>query len=154
MTLAVSGVTFPCHRLTVGRRSSPVQTREQSEEVRTSSLCYQSALGTGRDTSGCSGHHPFCGGESMELHLTTIHLQFLQLWQSEEQGKGVIEDKEEKQSKQTLAKHLTVGDETSSPCARILIFLLYMGIPNTNIKATIMWLFSLFLMQLDQLWYY
>uniref|UniRef100_A0A8C5TFK6 Fas associated factor 1 n=1 Tax=Malurus cyaneus samueli TaxID=2593467 RepID=A0A8C5TFK6_9PASS len=32
MTLAVSGLTFPCHRLTVGRRSSPVQTREQSEE--------------------------------------------------------------------------------------------------------------------------
>ncbi|OXB59111.1 hypothetical protein ASZ78_011456 [Callipepla squamata] len=32
MTLAVSGVNFPCHRLTVGRRSSPVQTREQSEE--------------------------------------------------------------------------------------------------------------------------
>uniref|UniRef100_A0A8C9EHZ3 Fas associated factor 1 n=1 Tax=Pavo cristatus TaxID=9049 RepID=A0A8C9EHZ3_PAVCR len=32
MTLAVSGVSFPCHRLTVGRRSSPVQTREQSEE--------------------------------------------------------------------------------------------------------------------------
>ncbi|XP_064927467.1 FAS-associated factor 1 isoform X5 [Columba livia] len=32
MTLAVAGLTFPCHRLTVGRRSSPVQTREQSEE--------------------------------------------------------------------------------------------------------------------------
>ncbi|NWX47949.1 FAF1 factor, partial [Steatornis caripensis] len=32
MTLAASGLTFPCHRLTVGRRSSPVQTREQSEE--------------------------------------------------------------------------------------------------------------------------
>ncbi|KFP38975.1 FAS-associated factor 1, partial [Chlamydotis macqueenii] len=32
MTLAVSGLSFPCHRLTVGRRSSPIQTREQSEE--------------------------------------------------------------------------------------------------------------------------
>ncbi|XP_044156751.1 FAS-associated factor 1 isoform X1 [Bufo gargarizans] len=33
MTLASSGLTFPCHRLTVGRRTSPVQTREQSDEV-------------------------------------------------------------------------------------------------------------------------
>ncbi|KAM3915405.1 FAS-associated factor 1 [Leptodactylus fuscus] len=33
MTLASSGLTFPCHRLTVGRRTSPVQTvREQSDE--------------------------------------------------------------------------------------------------------------------------
>uniref|UniRef100_A0A674IEP5 UBX domain-containing protein n=1 Tax=Terrapene triunguis TaxID=2587831 RepID=A0A674IEP5_9SAUR len=32
MTLAASGLTYPCHRLTVGRRSSPAQTREQSEE--------------------------------------------------------------------------------------------------------------------------
>ncbi|XP_077133330.1 FAS-associated factor 1 [Ranitomeya variabilis] len=32
MTLAASGLNFPCHRLTVGRRTSPVQTREQSDE--------------------------------------------------------------------------------------------------------------------------
>ncbi|KAM4642274.1 FAS-associated factor 1 isoform 2-T2 [Discoglossus pictus] len=32
MTLASSGLNYPCHRLTVARRSSPVQTREQSEE--------------------------------------------------------------------------------------------------------------------------
>ncbi|KAG9483013.1 hypothetical protein GDO78_009118 [Eleutherodactylus coqui] len=32
MTLASSGLNFPCHRLTVGRRTSPVQTREQSDE--------------------------------------------------------------------------------------------------------------------------
>uniref|UniRef100_A0A8C4YHK1 Fas associated factor 1 n=1 Tax=Gopherus evgoodei TaxID=1825980 RepID=A0A8C4YHK1_9SAUR len=32
MTLAASGLTYPCHRLTVGRRSSPAQIREQSEE--------------------------------------------------------------------------------------------------------------------------
>ncbi|XP_073213859.1 FAS-associated factor 1 isoform X2 [Lepidochelys kempii] len=32
MTIAASGLTYPCHRLTVGRRSSPAQTREQSEE--------------------------------------------------------------------------------------------------------------------------
>uniref|UniRef100_A0A670IB00 Fas associated factor 1 n=1 Tax=Podarcis muralis TaxID=64176 RepID=A0A670IB00_PODMU len=32
VTLAASGVSYPCHRLTVGRRSSPAQTREQSEE--------------------------------------------------------------------------------------------------------------------------
>ncbi|KAM4720981.1 FAS-associated factor 1 isoform 3-T3 [Rhinophrynus dorsalis] len=32
MTLASSGLNFPCHRLTVARRISPVQTREQSEE--------------------------------------------------------------------------------------------------------------------------
>ncbi|XP_063795636.1 FAS-associated factor 1 isoform X4 [Pseudophryne corroboree] len=32
MTLASSGLNFPCHRLTVARRTSPVQTREQSEE--------------------------------------------------------------------------------------------------------------------------
>ncbi|XP_078527431.1 FAS-associated factor 1 isoform X2 [Lissotriton helveticus] len=32
MTLAASGLTYPCHRLTVGRRTSPAQTREQSEE--------------------------------------------------------------------------------------------------------------------------
>uniref|UniRef100_A0A8C5R2X6 DMRT like family A2 n=1 Tax=Leptobrachium leishanense TaxID=445787 RepID=A0A8C5R2X6_9ANUR len=30
--LASSGISFPCHRLTVSRRTSPVQTREQSEE--------------------------------------------------------------------------------------------------------------------------
>lgn len=35
----------------------------------------------------------------------------------------------------------------------MLIFLLYIDVPNTNIKATIVLLFSLFLMQLDQLWY-
>ena len=33
MCLAESGLSYPCHRLTVGRRSSPLQTREQSEEV-------------------------------------------------------------------------------------------------------------------------
>ncbi|XP_039340085.1 FAS-associated factor 1 isoform X2 [Mauremys reevesii] len=33
MTLAASGLTYPCHRLTVGRRSSPAQTREQPEEM-------------------------------------------------------------------------------------------------------------------------
>jgi len=33
MCLAESGLSYPCHRLTVGRRSSPAQTREQSEEV-------------------------------------------------------------------------------------------------------------------------
>ncbi|XP_054949063.1 FAS-associated factor 1 isoform X3 [Pan paniscus] len=32
MCLAESGLSYPCHRLTVGRRSSPAQTREQSEE--------------------------------------------------------------------------------------------------------------------------
>ncbi|XP_038616151.1 FAS-associated factor 1 [Tachyglossus aculeatus] len=32
MCLLASGLTYPCHRLTVGRRSSPAQTREQSEE--------------------------------------------------------------------------------------------------------------------------
>ncbi|KAG8132390.1 hypothetical protein E2320_010247, partial [Naja naja] len=32
ITLAASGISYPCHRLTVGRRSSPAQTREQSEE--------------------------------------------------------------------------------------------------------------------------
>ncbi|KAM8930562.1 FAS-associated factor 1 [Pelodytes ibericus] len=32
ITLASSGISYPCHRLTVARRSSPVQTREQSEE--------------------------------------------------------------------------------------------------------------------------
>ncbi|XP_062995133.1 FAS-associated factor 1 [Elgaria multicarinata webbii] len=32
MTLAASGISYPCHRLIVGRRSSPAQTREQSEE--------------------------------------------------------------------------------------------------------------------------
>ncbi|KAM8952120.1 LOW QUALITY PROTEIN: FAS-associated factor 1-like [Lycaon pictus] len=35
MCLAESGLSHPCHRLTVGRRSSPVQTREQSEEQST-----------------------------------------------------------------------------------------------------------------------
>ncbi|CAD7683182.1 unnamed protein product [Nyctereutes procyonoides] len=35
MCLAESGLSYPCHRLTVGRRSSPVQTREQSEEQST-----------------------------------------------------------------------------------------------------------------------
>ncbi|ERE83410.1 FAS-associated factor 1 isoform X2 [Cricetulus griseus] len=32
MCLAESGLSYPCHRLTVGRRTSPIQTREQSEE--------------------------------------------------------------------------------------------------------------------------
>nr|DBA17919.1 TPA: hypothetical protein GDO54_016226 [Pyxicephalus adspersus] len=32
MTLASAGLNFPCHRLSVARRTSPVQTREQSEE--------------------------------------------------------------------------------------------------------------------------
>ncbi|KAE8610155.1 hypothetical protein XENTR_v10012031 [Xenopus tropicalis] len=32
MILASSGIDFPCHRLTVSRRTSPVQTREHSEE--------------------------------------------------------------------------------------------------------------------------
>ncbi|XP_064415862.1 FAS-associated factor 1 [Latimeria chalumnae] len=32
MALVVAGLSFPCHRLTVGRRSSPTQTREQTEE--------------------------------------------------------------------------------------------------------------------------
>ncbi|KAJ1139215.1 hypothetical protein NDU88_005590 [Pleurodeles waltl] len=32
MTLAASGLTYPCHRLTVGRRTSPAQAREQLEE--------------------------------------------------------------------------------------------------------------------------
>ncbi|XP_053325817.1 FAS-associated factor 1 [Spea bombifrons] len=32
MTLVSSGISYPCHRLTVARRTSPVQTREQSEE--------------------------------------------------------------------------------------------------------------------------
>uniref|UniRef100_F6TGH5 FAS-associated factor 1 n=1 Tax=Equus caballus TaxID=9796 RepID=F6TGH5_HORSE len=35
MCLAESGLSYPCHRLTVGRRSSPAQTREQSEEQST-----------------------------------------------------------------------------------------------------------------------
>ncbi|XP_077005825.1 FAS-associated factor 1 isoform X5 [Tamandua tetradactyla] len=35
MCLAESGLSYPCHRLTVGRRSSPVQTHEQSEEQST-----------------------------------------------------------------------------------------------------------------------
>nr|XP_026237782.1 FAS-associated factor 1 [Urocitellus parryii] len=35
MCLAESGISYPCHRLTVGRRSSPAQTREQSEEQST-----------------------------------------------------------------------------------------------------------------------
>ncbi|XP_036111267.1 FAS-associated factor 1 isoform X3 [Molossus molossus] len=35
MCLAESGLSYPCHRLTVGRRSSPTQTREQSEEQST-----------------------------------------------------------------------------------------------------------------------
>ncbi|XP_038543232.1 FAS-associated factor 1 isoform X1 [Canis lupus familiaris] len=35
MCLAESGLSYPCHRLTVGRRSSPLQTREQSEEQST-----------------------------------------------------------------------------------------------------------------------
>ncbi|KAL6042646.1 hypothetical protein STEG23_029748 [Scotinomys teguina] len=35
MCLAESGLSYPCHRLTVGRRTSPVQTREQSEEQST-----------------------------------------------------------------------------------------------------------------------
>ncbi|XP_053549470.1 FAS-associated factor 1 [Bombina bombina] len=35
MTLASAGLNFPCHRLTVIRRTSPVQTREQSEEQST-----------------------------------------------------------------------------------------------------------------------
>ncbi|KAM9326151.1 FAS-associated factor 1 [Gastrophryne carolinensis] len=32
MTLASAGLNFPCHRLSVSRRTSPVQTREQPEE--------------------------------------------------------------------------------------------------------------------------
>ncbi|XP_068095161.1 FAS-associated factor 1 [Hyperolius riggenbachi] len=32
MTLASAGLNYPCHRLTVSRRTSPMQTREQSEE--------------------------------------------------------------------------------------------------------------------------
>ncbi|MGH0137278.1 UNVERIFIED_CONTAM: hypothetical protein FKN15_069602 [Acipenser sinensis] len=32
MTLAVAGISFPCHRLTVCRRTSPAHTQEQSEE--------------------------------------------------------------------------------------------------------------------------
>lgn len=52
------------------------------------------------------------------------------------------------------AKDLTVGDETLAPCTKMLIFLLYIGMPNTNIKANLVWLFSLHLMQLDQLWYH
>uniref|UniRef100_A0AC11AWR4 Fas associated factor 1 n=1 Tax=Ovis aries TaxID=9940 RepID=A0AC11AWR4_SHEEP len=35
MCLAESGLSYPCHRLTVGRRSSPAQTQEQSEEQST-----------------------------------------------------------------------------------------------------------------------
>uniref|UniRef100_A0A8D0RAR3 UBX domain-containing protein n=1 Tax=Sus scrofa TaxID=9823 RepID=A0A8D0RAR3_PIG len=35
MCLAESGLSYPCHRLTVGRRSSPTQTRELSEEQST-----------------------------------------------------------------------------------------------------------------------
>nr|XP_051713741.1 FAS-associated factor 1 isoform X3 [Oryctolagus cuniculus] len=35
MCLAESGLSYPCHRLTVGRRSSPSQTREHSEEQST-----------------------------------------------------------------------------------------------------------------------
>ncbi|XP_029474341.1 FAS-associated factor 1 isoform X1 [Rhinatrema bivittatum] len=35
MTLAASGINFPCHQLTVGRKSSPAQPREQSEEPST-----------------------------------------------------------------------------------------------------------------------
>uniref|UniRef100_G1S2M9 Fas associated factor 1 n=1 Tax=Nomascus leucogenys TaxID=61853 RepID=G1S2M9_NOMLE len=35
MCLAESGLSYPCHRLSVGRRSSPAQTREQSEEQST-----------------------------------------------------------------------------------------------------------------------
>ncbi|XP_058408351.1 FAS-associated factor 1 isoform X2 [Diceros bicornis minor] len=35
MCLAESGLSYPCHRLTVGRRSSPAQAREQSEEQST-----------------------------------------------------------------------------------------------------------------------
>nr|XP_033772423.1 FAS-associated factor 1 [Geotrypetes seraphini] len=35
MTLAAAGINYPCHRLTVGRRLSPVQTREQPEEPST-----------------------------------------------------------------------------------------------------------------------
>nr|XP_045755052.1 FAS-associated factor 1 [Mirounga angustirostris] len=35
MCLAESGLSYPCHRLTVGRRASPAQTREQSEEQST-----------------------------------------------------------------------------------------------------------------------
>ncbi|XP_036610833.1 FAS-associated factor 1 isoform X2 [Trichosurus vulpecula] len=32
MCLVAAGLTYPCHRLTVGRRSSPAQAREESEE--------------------------------------------------------------------------------------------------------------------------
>lgn len=32
MTLAVAGISFPCHRLTVCRRTSPAHTQEQTEE--------------------------------------------------------------------------------------------------------------------------
>ncbi|XP_063283871.1 FAS-associated factor 1 isoform X1 [Pelobates fuscus] len=32
VNLASSGISYPCHRLSVSRRTSPVQTREQSEE--------------------------------------------------------------------------------------------------------------------------
>ncbi|XP_018407961.1 PREDICTED: FAS-associated factor 1 isoform X1 [Nanorana parkeri] len=32
MTLAAAGLNYPCHRLSVARRTSPAQTREQSEE--------------------------------------------------------------------------------------------------------------------------
>ncbi|XP_030064048.1 FAS-associated factor 1 isoform X2 [Microcaecilia unicolor] len=35
MTLAAAGINYPCHRLTVGRRSSPAQTRVQPEEPST-----------------------------------------------------------------------------------------------------------------------
>lgn len=153
MTLAVSGLTFPCHRLTVGRRSSPVQTREQSEEVRTSSLFYQATLGRSRDTFLCSGTIPSV--VQCVSRIASWNNQFtVPATQNKELGKWVIEEKEEKQSKQMTAKGLTLGDETLAPCTKMLIFLLYIGMPNTNIKADLVWLFSLHLMQLDQLWYH
>lgn len=34
MTLAASGISYPCHHLTVSRRSSPALTVDQTDEVK------------------------------------------------------------------------------------------------------------------------